>query len=166
LGLTPCFRTVIATGASLRQIAQARLKRRAIIQAISRVNGVFHDKPHGLIVVYIGIGDELREATNRYTAGGGRGTPALPRPGAPPSTPSMRTDSLSPIRSATDPASGWLVAITKDLEQVVPNGPPLSVTQLQKGQGNDRPKFPENPDPGAPDPRQAGMGHGSPQHGG
>ena len=47
-----------------------------IIQAISRVNRVFRDKPHGLIVDYIGIGDELREATNRTRAGGGRGNPA------------------------------------------------------------------------------------------
>ena len=38
---------------------------------ISRVNRVFRDKPHGLIVDYIGIGDELRAATNSYTGGGG-----------------------------------------------------------------------------------------------
>ena len=48
----------------------------SMIQAISRVNRVFRDKPHGLIVDYIGIGDELREATSRYTSGGGRGDPA------------------------------------------------------------------------------------------
>jgi type I restriction enzyme R subunit len=47
-----------------------------LIQAISRVNRVFRDKPHGLLVDYIGIGDELREATARYTQGGGTGTPA------------------------------------------------------------------------------------------
>jgi type I restriction enzyme R subunit len=47
-----------------------------IIQAISRVNRVFRDKPHGLVVDYIGIGDDLREATSHYTAGGGRGEPA------------------------------------------------------------------------------------------
>ena len=47
-----------------------------IIQAISRVNRVFRDKPHGLVVDYIGIGDELREATSHYTAGGGHGDPA------------------------------------------------------------------------------------------
>jgi type I restriction enzyme R subunit len=48
----------------------------SMIQAISRVNRVFRDKPHGLIVDYIGIGDELREATNTYTSGGGGGEPA------------------------------------------------------------------------------------------
>lgn len=47
-----------------------------VIQAISRVNRVFRDKPHGLIVDYIGIGDELREATDKYTRGGGKGEPA------------------------------------------------------------------------------------------
>ena len=47
-----------------------------VIQAISRVNRVFRDKPHGLVVDYIGVGDELREATNKYTKGGGRGEPA------------------------------------------------------------------------------------------
>ena len=47
-----------------------------IIQAISRMNRVFRDKPHGLVVDYIGIGDELREATNTYTRDGGRGEPA------------------------------------------------------------------------------------------
>jgi type I restriction enzyme R subunit len=47
-----------------------------MIQAISRVNRVFRDKPHGLIVDYIGIGDELREATDRYSQGGGEGEPA------------------------------------------------------------------------------------------
>lgn len=47
-----------------------------IIQAISRVNRVFRDKPHGLVVDYIGIADDLREATNTYTKGGGEGNPA------------------------------------------------------------------------------------------
>jgi type I restriction enzyme, R subunit len=47
-----------------------------MIQAISRVNRVFSDKPHGLIVDYIGIGDSLREATNQYTKSGGHGEPA------------------------------------------------------------------------------------------
>jgi type I restriction enzyme R subunit len=54
------------------------MKGHTIIQAISRVNRVFRDKPHGLVVDYIGIGEELREATRTYTAGGGRGDPAPP----------------------------------------------------------------------------------------
>jgi type I restriction enzyme R subunit len=48
----------------------------SIIQAISRVNRVFRDKPAGLVVDYIGIADQLREATNSYSASGGRGDPA------------------------------------------------------------------------------------------
>jgi type I restriction enzyme, R subunit len=47
-----------------------------IIQAISRVNRVFRDKPHGLVVDYIGVGDDLRDATSKYTQGGGTGAPA------------------------------------------------------------------------------------------
>src|SRR5439155_4282271 len=47
-----------------------------MIQAISRVNRVFHDKPHGLIVDYIGIGDDLRDATAKYAAAGDRAEPA------------------------------------------------------------------------------------------
>lgn len=41
----------------------------SMIQAISRVNRVFRDKPHGLVVDYIGIGEALREATDYYTKG-------------------------------------------------------------------------------------------------
>jgi type I restriction enzyme R subunit len=44
-----------------------------MIQAISRVNRVFRDKPHGLVVDYIGIGDALREAASHYTQSGGEG---------------------------------------------------------------------------------------------
>jgi type I restriction enzyme R subunit len=47
-----------------------------MIQAISRVNRVFHDKPHGLIVDYIGIGDELRDATAKYAQAGDKAAPA------------------------------------------------------------------------------------------
>lgn len=44
-----------------------------LMQAIARVNRIFKDKPAGLIVDYIGIGDYLQEATAKYTAGGGSG---------------------------------------------------------------------------------------------
>ncbi|MCD6401709.1 MAG: type I restriction endonuclease subunit R [Anaerolineales bacterium] len=44
-----------------------------LMQAIARVNRVFRDKPAGLIVDYIGIGDRLKDATKKYTQGGGRG---------------------------------------------------------------------------------------------
>lgn len=44
-----------------------------LIQAINRVATVFRDKPSGLIVDYIGIGDRLRDATKKYTSSGGKG---------------------------------------------------------------------------------------------
>lgn len=44
-----------------------------LMQAIARVNRIFKDKPAGLIVDYIGIGEYLQEATAKYTSSGGRG---------------------------------------------------------------------------------------------
>lgn len=49
------------------------MKGHTLMQAIARVNRIFRDKPGGLIVDFIGIGDELKAATRKYTAGGGRG---------------------------------------------------------------------------------------------
>lgn len=46
-----------------------------LMQAIARVNRVFRDKPGGLVVDYIGIAHELREALKEYTASGGKGKP-------------------------------------------------------------------------------------------
>jgi len=48
-----------------------------LMQAIARVNRVFRDKPAGVIVDYIGIGDKLRNATKKYTSGGGKGKPTI-----------------------------------------------------------------------------------------
>ena len=42
------------------------LKNHSLFQAIARVNRVFRDKPGGLIVDYIGIGDDLRKALSIY----------------------------------------------------------------------------------------------------
>ncbi|MEM6471934.1 MAG: type I restriction endonuclease subunit R, partial [Planctomycetota bacterium] len=44
-----------------------------LMQAIARVNRVFRDKPGGLVVDYLGIGDSLREALRTYTESGGQG---------------------------------------------------------------------------------------------
>jgi len=49
------------------------MKGHTLMQAIARVNRIFKDKPAGLIVDTIGIADQLREATKKYAAGGGRG---------------------------------------------------------------------------------------------
>lgn len=40
------------------------------MQAIARVNRVYKDKPGGLIVDYIGIGQDLRKAMATYTESG------------------------------------------------------------------------------------------------
>ena len=48
-----------------------------LMQAIARVNRVFKDKPGGLIVDYIGIASDLKDALTTYAASGGKGTPAL-----------------------------------------------------------------------------------------
>jgi type I restriction enzyme R subunit len=44
-----------------------------LMQAIARVNRVFKDKPGGLVVDYLGLANELREALVAYTESGGRG---------------------------------------------------------------------------------------------
>jgi type I restriction enzyme R subunit len=48
-----------------------------LMQAIARVNRVFRDKPGGLVVDYIGLGDELRKAIANYTEEGGTGETAI-----------------------------------------------------------------------------------------
>ncbi|MBL4890163.1 MAG: type I restriction endonuclease subunit R, partial [Candidatus Lindowbacteria bacterium] len=45
----------------------------ALMQAIARVNRVYKDKPGGLIVDYIGIGQDLRKAMQIYVESGGQG---------------------------------------------------------------------------------------------
>jgi type I restriction enzyme R subunit len=44
-----------------------------LMQAIARVNRVFRDKPGGLVVDYLGLAEELRQAVASYSASGGRG---------------------------------------------------------------------------------------------
>ena len=48
-----------------------------LMQAIARVNRVFKDKPGGLVVDYLGLADELRQALATYTGAGGKGETAL-----------------------------------------------------------------------------------------
>lgn len=43
------------------------MKGHNLMQAIARVNRVFKDKPGGLVVDYIGIADNLKQALNQYT---------------------------------------------------------------------------------------------------
>lgn len=51
------------------------MKGHGLMQAIARVNRVFRDKPGGLVVDYIGIATELKEALGTYTGKGKTGTP-------------------------------------------------------------------------------------------
>lgn len=44
-----------------------------LMQAIARVNRVFKDKPGGLVVDYLGLADQLKQALADYTEAGGRG---------------------------------------------------------------------------------------------
>ncbi len=48
-----------------------------LMQAIARVNRVFHDKPGGLIVDYIGIAFNLKKALKTYTQSGGQGATTI-----------------------------------------------------------------------------------------
>ena len=49
-----------------------------LMQAIARVNRVFKDKPGGLVVDYLGIAQELKQALATYTESGGHGKAAVP----------------------------------------------------------------------------------------
>ncbi|MFH1108566.1 MAG: type I restriction endonuclease subunit R [Planctomycetota bacterium] len=48
-----------------------------LMQAIARVNRVFREKPGGLVVDYLGLADELRQALATYTESGGTGKTAI-----------------------------------------------------------------------------------------
>jgi type I restriction enzyme R subunit len=48
-----------------------------LMQAIARVNRVFKDKPGGLVVDYLGLAHELRQALATYTESGGSGRTAI-----------------------------------------------------------------------------------------
>ncbi|MGC9456804.1 MAG: type I restriction endonuclease subunit R [Halothiobacillaceae bacterium] len=51
------------------------MKGHNLMQAIARVNRVFKDKPGGLVVDYIGIANELKQALKTYTDAKGKGEP-------------------------------------------------------------------------------------------
>jgi type I restriction enzyme R subunit len=48
-----------------------------LMQTIARVNRVFRDKPGGLVVDYLGLAPELKEALTTYTESGGTGKAAV-----------------------------------------------------------------------------------------
>jgi type I site-specific restriction-modification system R (restriction) subunit len=47
-----------------------------LMQAIARVNRVFRDRPGGLVVDYLGLADQLKQALATYTESGGQGKPS------------------------------------------------------------------------------------------
>ncbi|MFM7921927.1 MAG: UvrB domain 3-containing protein, partial [Planctomycetaceae bacterium] len=63
----PCLHTMYA---------DKPMRGHGLMQAIARVNRVFREKPGGLIVDYLGLADQLRDAVGTYTASGGSGSPS------------------------------------------------------------------------------------------
>ena len=53
------------------------MKGHGLMQAIARVNRVFRDKPGGLVVDYLGLAPELKQALATYSESGGSGQTAL-----------------------------------------------------------------------------------------
>jgi len=68
-----------------------------LMQAIARVNRVFRDKEGGLVVDYIGIAAELRNALKAYTESRGKGQPTLDA-----------TEALAKLKELMDVARGLL----------------------------------------------------------
>jgi len=62
----PCLHTMYA---------DKPMRGHGLMQAIARVNRVFRDKPGGLIVDYLGLADQLKQALATYTESGGQGDP-------------------------------------------------------------------------------------------
>ena len=53
------------------------MRSHGLMQTIARVNRVFLDKPGGLVVDYLGLAEELKEALATYTESGGTGRTAI-----------------------------------------------------------------------------------------
>ena len=57
--------------------ADKPMRGHGLMQAIARVNRVFRDKEGGLVVDYIGLAPQLRQALSEYTRSGGKGRPSF-----------------------------------------------------------------------------------------
>jgi type I restriction enzyme, R subunit len=64
----PCLHTMYA---------DKPMQGHGLMQAIARVNRVFRDKPGGLVVDYLGLADQLKQALMTYTESGGKGDPTF-----------------------------------------------------------------------------------------
>ena len=60
----PCLHTMYA---------DKPMRSHGLMQAIARVNRVFKDKPGGLVVDYLGLAEELKQALADYTNSKGKG---------------------------------------------------------------------------------------------
>ncbi|HEY9861414.1 MAG TPA: hypothetical protein V6D16_18075 [Candidatus Obscuribacterales bacterium] len=58
------------------------MKGHNLMQAIARINRVYFEKQGGLIVDYLGVAHELKEALNFYSQSGGKGNLTLDLQGA------------------------------------------------------------------------------------
>ncbi len=64
----PCLHTMYA---------DKPMQGHGLMQAIARVNRVFKNKPGGLVVDYLGLADQLKQALATYTESGGQGNPTF-----------------------------------------------------------------------------------------
>jgi type I restriction enzyme R subunit len=86
-----------------------------LMQAIARVNRVFKDKPGGLVVDYIGIAAELKNALRTYTDAKGKGQPTV-----------KSEDALRILKEKLDVVRGMMSGLdyrafeTKPLELLAP----------------------------------------------
>jgi type I restriction enzyme R subunit len=64
----PCLHTMYA---------DKPMRSHGLMQAIARVNRVFKDKPGGLVVDYLGLAHDLKQALRDYTESGGTGETAI-----------------------------------------------------------------------------------------
>ena len=71
-----------------------------LAQAIARVNRVFKDKPGGLVVDYIGIAPQLKEALATYSAAKGKGRPTIDSSGGITNSKREDADCQRPIASS------------------------------------------------------------------
>ena len=65
---TPCLHTMYL---------DKPMRGHGLMQTIARVNRVFKDKPGGLVVDYLGLAQELKQALATYTESGGTGKTAI-----------------------------------------------------------------------------------------
>jgi type I restriction enzyme R subunit len=95
-----------------------------LMQAIARVNRVFHDKEGGLVVDYIGIAAELRSALRTYTESKGKGQPALDA-----------AEALAKLKELMDVARGLLHGFDFGAYRTQGRGPAAAGSQLRAWSG-------------------------------